>query len=402
MSNVETRPHLFIVLEEFICYHRCLFIGAQTLMNIGVINESSKIENRAGLSPSSVSLLVEKGHTVYVQAGAGLKAGYTNEEYTFQGANIVFTKDEVFGRSDIVLNISPLNEEECKLVKKNQILFGFHHLAVARKGLLEELLKKGVNIIGYEVVQDDSNALPFIESLSEIAGQMCLVISGHYLQTSQGGRGVIIGGVVSVPPATAVIIGSGVLARSAIKALLGAGAHTIALGTYMDRLRELEDMTSGRLITLMASKYNLARMTKIADILIGAVLRPGERAPIMITKDMVKTMKPGSLVIDLAIDQGGCIETSRLTTLEQPTYIEEGIIHYCVPNITSAVSRTSTKVLSNTVSPYLLLIGEAGIEGALKQDDSLAKGVYIYNGNIVKKNIAERFGFPHKKLLTSK
>lgn len=370
-------------------------------MNIGVINESCKIENRAGLTPSSVSLLAEKGHTIYVQAGAGLKAGYASEEYTAQGANIVFTKDEVFGRSDIVLNISPLNEEECKLVKKNQILFGFHHLAVAPKRLVEGLLKKGVIIIGYEIVQQDNNVLPFIESLSEIAGQMCLVISGHYLQTSQGGRGVIIGGVVSVPPATAVIIGSGVLARSAIKALLGAGAHTIALGGYMDRLRELEEMTSGRLITLIDSKYNLARMTKIADILIGAVLRPGEIAPVMITRDMVKTMKKGSLIIDLAIDQGGCIETSRLTTLEQPTYIEEGVIHYCVPNITSAVSRTSTKVLSNSVAPYLLLIGEAGIEEALKQDDSLARGVYVYNGNIVKKTIAERFSLPYKELFNS-
>ena len=370
-------------------------------MNIGVINESCKIENRAGLTPSSVSLLVEKGHTVYVQAGAGLKAGYTNEEYTDQGANIVFTKDEVFGRSDIVLNISPLNEEECKLVKKNQILLGFHHLAVAPKSLVQELLKKGVIIVGYEIIQQDNNALPFIESLSEVAGQMCLAISGHYLQTSQSGRGVIIGGVASVPPATAVIVGSGVLARSAIKALLGAGAHTIALGRYMDRLRELEEMTSGRLITLIASKYNLARMTKVADILIGAVLRPGERAPIMITREMVRTMKKGSLIIDLAIDQGGCIETSRLTTLEQPTYIEEEVIHYCVPNITSAVSRTSTKVLSNSVAPYLLSIGEAGIEGVLKQDVSLARGVYVYDGNIVKKTTAERFGLPYKELFSS-
>jgi len=370
-------------------------------MNIGVINESCKIENRAGLTPSSVSLLVEKGHTVYVQAGAGLKAGYTNEEYTTQRANIVFTKDEVFGRSDIVLNISPLSEEESKLVKKGQILFGFHHLAVARKSLVEGLLKKNVVVIGYEIIQQDNNVLPFIESLSEIAGQMCLAISGHYLQTSQGGRGVIIGGVVSVPPATAVIIGSGVLARSAIKALLGAGAHTIALGRYMDRLRELEEITSGRLITLIASKYNLARITKVADILIGAVLRPGERAPIMITRDMVKTMKKGSLIIDLAIDQGGCVETSRLTTLEQPTYIEEGVIHYCVPNITSSVSRTSTKVLSNSVAPYLLSIGEAGIEEALKQDNSLARGIYVYNGNIVKKTIAERFGLPYKELFSS-
>ena len=367
-------------------------------MNIGVINESNKIENRASLSPSGISFLVEKGHTVYVQAGAGLKSGYSNEDYSSLGANIVFTKEEAFGRSDIVLNISPLDEEESKLVKKDQILFGFHHLAVSRKNIINGLLEKNVTMLGYEIVQKDGDELPFIECLSEIAGQMCMVISGHYLQTSQGGRGLVIGGVVSVPPATAVVVGSGVLARSAIKAMLGAGAHTIALGRQMDRLRELEELTSGRLVTLMASQYNLARMINVADILIGAVLRPGEKAPIMITRKMVKSMKKGAVLIDLAIDQGGCSETSRLTTLEQPTYVDEGVIHYCVPNITSTVSRTSTKVLSNIVVPYLLQIADNGIEKALKMNARLAKGIYVYRGALARKGVAERFGIPFKEL----
>jgi len=374
----------------------CPFLVLEDQMNIGVINESSKIENRTGLTPSSVSILVERGHTVYVQAGAGLKAGYTNEEYAALGGKIVFTKEEVFGRSELVLNISPLNEEECGLVREGQILFGFHHLAVARKCNLENLLKKKVTIVGYEIVQREDEGLPFIESLSEIAGQMCLVISGHYLQTNLGGRGLIIGGVVSVPPATAVIIGSGVLAKSAINAMLGAGAHTIALGRNMERLREIEEMTSGRVITLMTSKYNLERMTRIADILIGAVLLPGERAPVMITRDMVKNMRKGSVLIDLAIDQGGCSETSRLTTLEQPTYIEEDIIHYCVPNITSAVSRTSSKVLSNLVASYLINIGEKGIEKVLEEDKTLKRGTYVFHGDIVRETIAERFGLEYK------
>lgn len=369
-------------------------------MNVGIINESSKIENRAGLTPSSVSLLVEKKQTVYVQAGAGLKAGYSNEDYESQSAKIVFTKEEVFGRSDVVLNISPLDDEECGLVREEQILFGFHHLAVAKKGMVEGLLKKKVIVLGYEIVEEDNRILPFIESLSEIAGQMCLFLSGHYLQTSQGGRGLILGGVVSVPPATAVVIGSGVLARSATKALLGAGAQTIALGQNMDNLRRLEELTAGQVTTLIASKYNLSRMTKIADILIGAVLLPGERAPVMVTRDMVRQMKQGSLIIDLAIDQGGCIETSRLTTLEHPTYVDEGVIHYCVPNITSAVSRTSTKVLSNLVAPCLIKIGEVGIEKTLKENKALARGVYLYRGNIVRETIAERFRLPFKKLFS--
>lgn len=369
-------------------------------MNIGVINESNKIENRAGLSPSGISFLVERGHDVYVQAGAGLKSGYTNEEYSSLGANIVFTKEEAFGRSDVVLNISPLDEEESKLVRKDQILFGFHHLAVSRKNILEELLKKNVTMVGYEIIQNQENELPFIECLSEIAGQMCLVISGHYLQTSQGGRGLVIGGVVSVPPATAVVVGGGVLARSAIKAMLGAGAHTIALDRDMDKLRDLEQITSGNLVTLMASQYNLGRMVKIADILIGAVLKPGEKAPVMITREMVSSMKKGSILIDLSIDQGGCSETSRLTTLDQPSYVDEGIIHYCVPNITSTVSRTSTKVLSNMVVPYLFQIGDIGINEALKGDESMASGTYVYKGQLVRKGLAERFAMPFIELAT--
>lgn len=367
-------------------------------MNIGIINESAKIENRVGLNPSGVSFLAEKGHRVYVQAGAGLKAGYTNEEYTAQGAAIVFTKEEVFGRSDIVLNISPLSEDECQMVKSGQALLGFHHLATARKTLVEQLLHKGVTMIGFEIMRDEKDTLVFYESLGEVAGQMCLVIAGHYLQTNQGGRGAIIGGVVSVPPATAVIIGSGVLARSATKALLGAGANTIVVGHNMDDLRRIEDATAGGAITLMGSKYNLARMTKVADVLIGAVLRPGELAPVMITREMIKTMKPGSVVIDLAIDHGGCIETSRLTTLERPTFVDEGVIHYCVPNITSSVSRTSTKVLTNLAIHYLEEIGARGLDPALGANAALRTGLYMHKGQMAKMNIAERFGLSYREV----
>ncbi len=209
---------------------------------------------------------------------------------------------------------------------------------------------------------------------------------------------MILGGVVSVPPATAVIIGTSVLAKSALRALYDAGAQTILLGLFMTRMRELEEMTSGRVVSMMGSKYNIGRMTRVADVLVGAVLRPGERAPIMVTRDMVKTMKKGSVIIDLAIDQGGCIETSRPTTLEQPVYTEEGVIHYCVPNLTASVSRTSTKVLSNQAIRYLNLLGEGGLENALKQEDSLCRGVYVYKGQLIRKNIGERFHMPCSEL----
>ena len=369
-------------------------------MNIGILNESSKIENRVGLTPGGVSFLSERGLKVYVQAGAGLKSGYSNEEYASQGAEIIFTLEEVFGRSDLVINISPLSSEECSLVREGQILMGFHHLAVAKKTNLEMLMKKKVSILGYEIFQKKNGVLPFIESLGEIAGQMCLSLSGHYLQTIQGGRGQLLGGVVTVPPATAVVIGSGVLARSAVKALIGAGAHTIALGTDMENLRSLEEMTSGRVITLVGNRFNLKRIVRIADILVGAVLEPGEKAPLIITRDMVKTMRKGSLIIDLAIDQGGCIETSRLTTLDQPTFVDEGVIHYCVPNITSAVSRTSTKVLSNLATSFIVETGEKGLEKAAAENDVMSSGLYVYEGKIVKKRIADRFGLPHTDLST--
>ncbi|MFH1944103.1 MAG: alanine dehydrogenase [Acidobacteriota bacterium] len=367
-------------------------------MFIGVLNESEKIENRVGLTPGGVSFLTGRGIQVSVQTGAGSRAGYSNEEYASQGAHIVFTAEEIFNRSDVVINISPLSDEECLLVKDGQILIGFHHLAVFDKNSLNLLLERGVTILGYEIIQKDSGVLPFIESLSEVAGQMCLFISGQYLQTVQGGRGILVGGVVTVPPATAVVVGSGVLARSAVRALIGAGAHTIALGRDMDNLRSLEEKTNGRLITLIANQYNLSRMIKVADILIGAVLEPGEKAPVFVTRDMVASMRKGSLVIDLAIDQGGCIETSRPTTLERPTYSEEGVIHYCVPNITSAVSRTSTKLLSNLATPILDGIKTRGLGPLLKEDESLACGVYIYRGQVVKKKIADLFGLPVKEL----
>jgi len=367
-------------------------------MHIGVLNESAKIENRVGLTPGGVSFLTGRGIEVSVQTGAGSRAGYSNEEYASQGADIVFTAEEIFDRSDVVINISPLSAEECRFVKEDRMLAGFHHLAVYDKNSLNILLERRATILGYEIIQKDNGVLPFIESLSEVAGQMCLFISGQYLQTVQGGRGILVGGVVSVPPATAVVVGSGVLARSAVKALIGAGAHTIALGRDMDNLRALEERMNGRLITLVANRYNLTRMTRVADILIGAVLEPGEKAPVFVTRDMVASMRKGSLVIDLAIDQGGCIETSRPTTLDDPTYNEEGVIHYCVPNITSAVSRTSTKILSNLVTPILDGIQTLGLKRLLKEDESLARGVYIYKGQVVREKIADLVGLPVKEL----
>lgn len=369
-------------------------------MRIGIINESEKIENRVALIPASVSELVERGNSVYFQSKAGINAGYSDQDYLEAGGKIVYSEEEVFGRAEIIHNISPLNDKECDLVKENSILFGFHHLAVAKKSNINKLLKKNVTVIGYEIIQDEENKLPFIEALSEVAGKLCLVISGHYLQTNFGGRGIIIGGITSVPPSTVVVIGAGALGKSAARAAWCGGAHVIVLDEDMNLLREVEEMTSHQVITLIANKYNISRMVRIADILIGAILIPGERAPIMVTGEMVKTMKKGSVIIDLSIDQGGCVETSRPTSLRDPIFIKDGIIHYCVPNITSAVSRTSTRVLSNVVMPYLMKISKIGLDNALREDKNLANGIYIYNGKIVKKSLAERFNLEYEDLFS--
>ncbi len=361
-------------------------------MNIGIIREIEKKEKRVPLTPATVQYLTKAGHTVYFQSGAGKGASFSDEDYIRVGAEKVYNDTEVFGRSDIILKIAPVTEDEAEKLREEQCVFSFHHLAVQKKSVVEKLAKKKITCIGYEIIEKEDGSLPCLDLMSEIAGLLSPVIAGHYLKSDVGGKGLLLGGVTSVPPATVVIIGCGNVGKNAAKAFLGAGAHVIALDINITKLKELEEQTGRRVITALANPYNISKYVEYADVLIGAVLIPGERAPIVVTKDVLAKLRAGSVVMDISIDQGGCIEGTRPTTIESPVYTENEKIFYCVPNIPSTVSRTASIGLSNVFVPYLLNIAKNGLENALKTDRSLASGVYMFKGNCTREGICEIFG----------
>ncbi|MEW6457019.1 MAG: alanine dehydrogenase [Acidobacteriota bacterium] len=367
-------------------------------MNIGILRESERREKRIPLTPSSIQSLIEDGHTVFFQAGAGEGAGYHDEEFSKVGAHKVYSEDEAIVRSDIILKISSLSENQVKRLRENQVIFAFHHMAVAKRSLVEELLNKKVIAIGYEIIQDDRGTLPCLVLMSEIAGAMVPIIAGHYLQSDRGGKGLLLGGITSVPPATVMIIGCGVVGKSAARACLDLGAHVIVLDKDLNKLKQLEESTSKTVITALANPYNISKYIQYADVLIGSILIPGERAPKVVTKEMIKSMKPGAVIIDISIDQGGCIESSRPTTIEDPIYTYDEKIHYCVPNIPSVVSRTASIGLSNVLCPYVEAIADMNIDEALRKEKCLARGVYLYKGKCVREGICELFDLEYTEL----
>lgn len=367
-------------------------------MNIGIIRELERGEKRVPLTPATVQYLVKEGHTVYFQTGAGKGANFSDDDYIKVGAERVYTDTEVYERSDILVKISPLNESEAEKLREEQCVFAFHHLAVQKKSIVEKLAKKKITCIGYEVIEKEDGSLPCLDLMSEIAGLLSPVIAGHYLKSDVGGKGLLLGGVTSVPPATVVIIGCGNVGKNAAKAFLGAGAHVIALDVNISKLKELEEQTGRRVITALANPYNISKYMEYADVLIGAVLIPGERAPIVVSKDVLSKLRPGSVVMDISIDQGGCIEGTRPTTIESPVYIENEKIFYCVPNIPSTVSRTASIGLANVFVPYLLNILKKGLDDALKTDRSLYSGVYMYKGYCTREGICDVFGMEYREL----
>lgn len=367
-------------------------------MNIGILREIERGEKRVPLTPATVQYLIKEGHTVYFQAGAGKGANFTDEDYIKVGAERVYTDTEVYERSDILVKISPLNEKEVEKLREEQLVFAFHHLAVQKKSVVENIAKKKITCIGYEIIEKEDGSLPCLDLMSEIAGLLSPVIAGHYLKSDVGGKGLLLGGVTSVPPATVVIIGCGNVGKNAAKAFLGAGAHVIALDINISKLKELEEQTGRRVITALANPYNISKYMEYADVLIGAVLIPGEKAPVVVSRDVLSKLRPGSVVMDISIDQGGCIEGTRPTTLESPVYVEEEKIFYCVPNIPSTVSRTASIALANVFVPYLLNILRNGLEEALKKDRSLYYGVYMYKGHCTREGICDVFGMEYREL----
>ncbi len=360
-------------------------------MNLGILKEDPARERRVALSPAGAQSLVSGGSHVYVEKDAGNASHFSSEEYQQVGANIVYTSDEVFGRSDVLLKVSSPTEADCNRMVDSQTVFSFLHLAVAKTKTVGLLLQKRITAVGYELIEDTNGDLPILQTMSEIAGQMSTQIAARYLESDHNGRGIVMGGITGVPPATVLIIGAGTVGLAAARMAFGSGAEVIVLDKDLRRLRLFEDRFDYRIVTGIANEYNIRKALQFADVVIGAVLIKGELAPHVVTEDMVRLMKPGSIIIDISIDQGGCIATSRPTTLENPTYVLHNVIHYCVPNIPANVARAATYGLTNALLPYLGEIAQKGVDRTLRENTGLTRGVCTYRGACTNEAIARRF-----------
>ncbi|MEA3335690.1 MAG: alanine dehydrogenase [Chloroflexota bacterium] len=361
-------------------------------MEFGVPKEVRDLESRAGLTPAGVLSLVQAGHTVHVERNAGAGAGFSDEHYRRAGARIVYTAAEAYGRANVVLSIARPMAQEHQLFRPGQSIFSFFHLPVASSDLLADLSEKSITAISYETIQDNDGSLPVLIPMSEVAGRLAPVIAGQLLTTTEGGRGILLSGIPGVARAIVAIVGGGTLGQSAARAFVGLGAQVIVLDRDVNKLRMVDDSYGGTVTTMIANEFNLNRIAGFVDVLVGAILVPGKRTPALIRRDAVRKMRPGAVIIDFSIDQGGCVETSRPTTLRDPTFVAEQVIHHCVPNITSAVARTASHALTNTALPYLQAIGELGLEGALETVHSLRRGVSVYRGQISSPGLADALG----------
>jgi len=361
-------------------------------MLIGVPRETHRHEHRVGLTPFAVSRLSRQGHEVLVEKRAGESAHFHDQDYVEAGARVVYSSEEINGRADIVCRVSVISAEELDLLKRGAIICGFHHLAVAPRRNLERLMELEATLIGYEVIRDRKGDLPVLVPFSEMAGQMAVHTAAHYLQAEAGGRGVLLGNVAGVPPPTVLILGAGTVGRAAARAAQAVGAHVIVLDEDVGKLRAVNQEFSGQVVTAMIANRRLAQYTAIADVVIGAVLIPGARAPFLVTESMIRAMKPGSVVLDVSIDQGGCIETSRPTTIDDPVFTAHGVVHYCVPNMTANIPRTASRALANAALPYLVDLAGRGQADALRADPDLAAGVLLYRGRLVNQRVAETQG----------
>jgi alanine dehydrogenase len=351
-------------------------------MNIGIPKERRPFEFRVGLPPGGVQILSQHGHQVYVEHEAGLGAGFDDRHFEDAGARIAYSPEEAFGRADLLLKVSRPLKDELAWLRPGSVIAGLLHLSSSRRDKVEILLEKKITSIAYEEIQEQDGSLPVLRPLSQIGGAMAAQIAARLLQNNWGGKGILMGGVPGVPPAEAVVLGAGVVGTYATQMFLGMGAHVTVIDQNLAALQNLWDRFPG-VVTMISTRRNLERATAFADVVVGAVLVPGQRAPILVTREMVRAMKPRSVIMDVSIDQGGCIETSRPTTHEHPVYIEEGILHYCVPNMPGAVARTATYAFANAAMPYILQLADRGAAGAIAQSPSIERAVNTHEGKLV-------------------
>ncbi|MGD2104866.1 MAG: alanine dehydrogenase [Anaerolineae bacterium] len=360
-------------------------------MNVGIPKERRDLEQRVGLTPYGVDLLTRAGHLCYIETEAGLAAGFTDYHYERVGGHIVYSGEEVYGRSDLVLKAVRPTDEELDWLREEQIITGFLHLPAARRNKVKALLEKNITAIAYETIEEEDGTLPVLRPMSEVAGRMAPQLAATYLQGTHNGRGVLLSGVPGIPAASVAILGAGVLGTNATRTFLGLGARVHVLDRNQENLQEIDEKFQGRATTMVSYPFNIARVARFAEVLVGAVLVPGARAPIIVTRDMVRSMKRGSVILDFSIDQGGCVETSRPTTLRDPVYTQEDVVHFCVPNVPGAVPRTATHAFNNAIWPYIRRIANVGLEQAVTEMPALASGLATRAGEIVNDSLAAAY-----------
>lgn len=363
-------------------------------MIIGVPKEIKPSENRVALTPAGTMEFVRRGHKVYVQSTAGVGSGFSDEEYVEAGAAILPTIEDVYGIAEMIVKVKEPIESEYGLIKPNQLLFTYFHFA-SYEPLTKAMIKSNAVCLAYETVESSDRSLPLLVPMSEVAGRMAIQQGAKYLEKPQQGRGVLLGGVPGVPPAKVLVLGGGVVGTQAAKMAAGLGAMVTILDVSLKRLRYLSDVMPANVITMYSNEFTIRRLIKNHDLIVGAVLIPGAKAPNLITKEMLKDMRPGTVIVDVAVDQGGCIETCRPTTHDNPTYIIDEVVHYCVANMPGAVPYTSTIALTNATLPYALQLAEKGWKAACQDNQELKLGLNIVNGKVVYQGVADAFGLDY-------
>jgi len=361
-------------------------------MDIGLVKDRRPFEHRVGLTPAAVRTLCNEGHRVWVEDDAGLEAGFFNEAYREAGATIVWSEEEVLLRSRLVIRISPPLPTEYEKFQPGQIVLGSWHLATAPKERFQMLLDRKITTVGIEIIEEDDGHAPILQAMSEIAGRLAVIIGSGLLLNEFGGKGLLINGAPGIPPASMVILGAGTLGCEAARFARGLGAHVVVLDSDIQALRRVQAYTPDEVPTMVATPGNIAKALAFSDLFICAVAVHGERTPILIKRDMLKLMKPRSVIMDLSIDQGGCCETSRPTDFSNPTYEVDGIVHFCVPNLPSTASRASTRILTNALLPFVREIANDGFAEAVCRRPALQRGTYTHDGACVRRSLASMFG----------
>lgn len=367
-------------------------------MVIGVPKEIKNNENRVGMTPAGVAELVKHGHTVYVQQTAGANSGFTDEDYVNAGARMLPTIEEVYAAAEMIVKVKEPIAPEYKLIRHGQVVFTYFHFA-ADRALTEAMIESGGICIAYETVELPDRSLPLLIPMSEVAGRMSVQEGARFLEKPQGGKGKLLGGVPGVRPARVLILGGGIVGCNAAQMAAGMGAEVMITDINLPRLRYLSEVLPKNVKTLYSSEHNIRQELPTIDLVIGSVLIPGDKTPHLITRDMLRLMKPGTVLVDVAIDQGGCFETSHPTTHSDPTYVVDGIVHYAVANIPGAVPFTSTMALTNATLPYTIALADKGWQKACKENSALALGVNVADGKVVYKAVADVFGLPYEELM---